>query len=497
MLVAAVAAVAVAVVVLTRGEEKPAAPVRAVTMLQDDALFLHRPAAQRESGMRDLATLGVDWLRITAGWSVIAPDPAAVRAPRFDARDPAAYPAGAWDALDAAVRLADRHGLRTMIDVGFWAPRWAVSRPVAPAERQRWEVDPDAFGQFAEAVARRYSGHYDGLPGAAGFTVWSEPNYQIFLLPQRELSGGTWVPASPRVYRAMVRAAVPAIRRAAPDAVVLIGATAPWAAGKADEATDGVAPLEFLRRLACVDDRLQPLRTRDCRDFKPLPGDGWSHHPYSMQAPPAVPDPAPGHARVAELGRLDELLGRLHAAGRTEERLPIYVTEYGYETNPPDPGQPWTPEDQARLLPEAELLARRLVPGLRSWAQFELQDLGPRHGVPASQRWSDFQTGLRFANGKAKPAFESFRLPLVVRAGEGGRVRLEGRVRPGSGRRPFRIGVRLPGGRWVAPPGPLLRTDEDGYFAVAADARPATGYRIELPVAGGGFDIGPAITVGD
>ena len=79
-------------------------------------------------------------------------------------------------------------------------------------------IAPGDYADFAEAVARRY-------PRAVAFTVWNEPNHNAFLLPQWERVGGGWRPASPHRYRELVQAAVPRIKAAAPDALVLIGAT--------------------------------------------------------------------------------------------------------------------------------------------------------------------------------------------------------------------------------------------------------------------------------
>ena len=38
-----------------------------------------------------------------------------------------------------------------MIDVAFWAPRWAVERDVGAPQRLRWRPDAAEFGRFARA----------------------------------------------------------------------------------------------------------------------------------------------------------------------------------------------------------------------------------------------------------------------------------------------------------------------------------------------------------
>ena len=207
---------------LLRGDEgrrAVAAQRRSVarpTIVQDDAQVLHRSTAEVRRTIRALAGLGVDWLRVTANWSFIAPSPQDARRPSFDARDPAAYPPGAWAQLDRAVREARAAGLRVTIDIAFWAPRWAVARPSPEPDRQRDGIDAREFGAFAEAVARRYR------DGAVAYTIWNEPNYEVFLRPQWRRAGGGWEVASADVLpragvRGRARHPPPCARRARAD----------------------------------------------------------------------------------------------------------------------------------------------------------------------------------------------------------------------------------------------------------------------------------------
>ena len=452
-----------------RDDRSPARPP-IVTVVQDDAELLHRSPARIAATLDDMRDVGVDWVRVTAGWSVIAPAPLKTRGPDFDATDPDAYPAGAWASLDRVYRSARRRGLRTAIDIAFWAPRWAVAKPSRDAERQRDTISVQAYADFAAAVARRY-------PHAVAFTVWNEPNHNAFLLPQWERAGTRWRASSPHRYRAMVQAAVPAIEAAAPGALVLIGATSSVGAGQggATGPADRMAPLTFLREMACVDERLRALSRPECRDFAALPGDGWSHHPYSLELAPWQPDPQRDNVRMADLDRLASLLRRLHALGRTRHDLPLYLTEAGYQTSPPDPTQTTSVAEHARRLPEAERIARR-QPSLRSVAQFLIRDLPERPGASPRARWGDYQSGLRYVDGRPKPAHASFALGLVARRAGATRVRFWGLVRPGAGRRDARIAVREPDGTWreIA----RRRTHDDGTFGLSATVDPSRTFRL-------------------
>ena len=470
IVVGAVIAAAVVAAALLRGdEEEPRPPGALLTVLQDDAELLHREGGRVARTLDTLRSLGVDWVRITAGWSAIAPEPRARRKPDFDATDPDAYPPDAWDALDRAVRLAERRGMEVNLDIAFWAPRWAVSRGSRQTERQRYGVDADAYADFAEAVARRY-------PRVRAFTIWNEPNFKVFLLPQWQPDGaGGWRPASPHLYRSMLQAAVPRVRDAAPGSLVLIGATAALGTYAPDAEDDGVPPLRFLRALACVDAELRPLDVPECRDFEPLPGDGFSHHPYSLELAPWEPDPRPDNVRMADLERLTTLLRRLHAGGRFEEELPVYVTEYGYETNPPDPTQPTTPEQQARYLPEADRIATE-SDGVEAFAQFLLQDLGPRRGP---RPWSDYQSGLRYPDGRPKPAQLAFGLSLSARAAGERHVSFWVHVR--AAREPLAVRIARRRGDVWEPIADPFRTDARGYAERVLPADPDGDYRLEVP----------------
>src|SRR3954447_14866242 len=111
------------------------------TGLQDDAHLLYRTDVEVRSAMVDVRALGVDRVRLTASWSLLAPSPDSAQRPDFDATDPAAYPAANWFYLDRAVRLAHETGLKVMIDVAFWAPRWATHDDPATPNRLRTEID--------------------------------------------------------------------------------------------------------------------------------------------------------------------------------------------------------------------------------------------------------------------------------------------------------------------------------------------------------------------
>jgi hypothetical protein len=474
------------------------------TVVQDDAVFLHSPPAQVRAAAEQVKALGATYLRVTAGWSVIAPRPTARTLPPapFDPADPATYDRG-FTALDQAVKAASGAGLKLEIDIGFWAPRWAVSKPGPYPDRERYAPDPTEFAAFAAAVARRYSGTFPDpnnpkrrLPAVRMLIPWNEPNHPAFLLPQwQSTATGERRPIAADIYRSMYVAAHDAIKAVAPNDQVLIGnlaATTSDAVGHG-----GIAPLRFLRELACVDEHLKPLATPECAGYKPLVADGIALHPYSNHfGSPAATSPSPDDVPLADSARMTALIGQLHARGRIASWWPLYDTEYGYETGPPDPFQSTTPAQQARYVGQAAYLAWQ-DPNTRMFAQFELRDVDPATGRRARAAktsrayWADYQSGLYYADGRAKPAAIAFQLPFwaqhVLHGGDQA-VRLWGMVRPGSSRRVVRFERQDPGtAAWIpvhtygvacAPQQPEMFTDGGGVVTSLAPWTGPASYRM-------------------
>jgi hypothetical protein len=203
----------------------------------------------------------------------------------------------------------------------------------------------------------------------------------------------------------MIAAAVPAIRSVDSDAKVLVGGLAAY--GR----RHGVSPLRFVRELACVDRFLRPLRRAECAGFDRVEGDGFAFHPYSTQTRPESVEPgaSPDDVPIARIGALARLLHRLVAAGRLAPGLgDIYITEFGYESDPPDPGAPFDPGGAARAWLRAEAIAAR-EPRVRTFAQFLIRDLPATPGGQHQGSVPDWQSGLLFRDGREKPLAKQLR----------------------------------------------------------------------------------------
>ena len=110
-------------------------------------------------------------------------------------------------------------------------------------------------------------------------------------------------------------------------------------------------------------------------------------------------------------------------------RKPIWLTEYGYQTNPPDLFLGVTPEQQATYVANAALRVYRAA-SVEMLIFFMVRDDRSADG---------WQSGLFTVDGVLKPAYAAFRLPVLQTARHGGSVDLWGQVRPRSGRQPFRV----------------------------------------------------------
>jgi hypothetical protein len=412
------------------------------SVFEDHARLVRASTSTRMRTLTEIGALGADTIRIEVRWSEVAAAPLQRTRPSFDASDPAAYPGfGPYDDL---VRRASALGFRLVATITGDAPRWATAggrgRNFATAN---YKPSAGEYARFAGAVAKRYSGRFGGLPAIRYFTIWNEPNHKQFLKPQR---------AAPGLYRRLVEEAIPQIRRnAAGSAKVFVGETAP--VGRAGKV---IGPKAFLRQWLCLDKRFRSLRSGSCSHFKRIDADGYAHHPYGpVDRVPRKADII-NMLAIRKLGTYLDLATRAH---RFTRRLPIYSTEFGLQSNPPDTSVSTTPVRQAALINEKEEYSYR-YPRLKSYSQYLMEDDPPRPG-PSSLRWAGFQTGLRFPNGRKKPAYNAYGFPIVVHKQGRRAVRIWGRVRPGGG---SARGVLLyVGGRRS---GGLIRTNALGYFGV-------------------------------
>jgi hypothetical protein len=438
----------------------PAHAARAEVGITDDRILLGGgPAADR--AVQEWRALGVDVVRVFALWSRIAPAPGARRRPGgFDASDPAS-PGYSWGQLDGALDRVGAAGMRVMITITGPGPLWSSGSPRRGSAAYRPRTSD--FAAFARAVARRYGDRVDR------YFLWNEPNLNSWLAPQSRCSRGRCTPVAPHLYRGLVRAAYPAVRRADPGAQVVIGALAPrGSALRTSRAT--LRPLAFVRALGCRNARFARVRGGACRRFRPATGDGFAIHPYGLLSPPERPLNHPDDINLGELPDLSDTLDRMQrrrALRSSTRRFGIFVDEYGYQTRPPDAAAGVRPRIQDAWLQRAAYVAWR-NPRVKLLTQYLWRD------EPRGRDGGGWQSGLRYLSGRAKPSLAHFDTPFVVDSERG---RLWGQVRPGEahdvlvqrrarGSRAWRVYART-------------RTDARGYWSLRRRLSSGAAYRYQ------------------
>jgi hypothetical protein len=389
------------------------ASTRQLTVMQDDAQVRGRT----DRTLNEFDRLGVDVVKVNLYWDEVAPNRR--RKPAgFDGSDPGDY---SWSNYGQVIGGIIDRGMRPYLSLGGRGPRWATGRK---GRKGTYRPDAKEFRRFAEAAGRQF-------PEVDIWSIWNEPNLYSWLSPQRRKR----VPVSPSIYRKLYLAGHRGLRASGNDGdTILLGELMPR--GGTDNRK--VPPLQFLREMACLDRNYRQYRgraakLRGCRRVGRIPTSGFAYHPYTLAGGPSV-DERPDDAAIGQLGRVRATLDKLARRGKLPRRLKIWITEFGFQTRPPD--RFGTPIRRApAFMDMSEWIAFRNS-RVAAYAQYTLRD---------NDAW---QSGLRFASGRVKRGvYDAFRMPLLVRALGGNRFEVFGAVRSASDGR-IRIESRPPGGRY-------------------------------------------------
>jgi hypothetical protein len=424
------------------------ASTRQLTIMQDD---IHVRAQTAET-LDEFSALGVDIVKLNLYWDEVAPR--GRRKPDgFDGADPAGY---AWGSYDNVVQAIIDRGMRPYVSVGGHAPDWATGRN---GRRGTNRPDSNEFRLFAEAAGRRF-------PNVDIWSIWNEPNLYSWLSPQRRKG---LEPVSPSIYRRLYLAGHSGLRASGHGGdTILLGELMPR--GGTDRRK--VPPLEFLREMACLDGNYRQYRgraakLRGCSRVGRIPTSGLALHPYTLAGGPAVRE-ARDDAAIGQLGRVRATLDNLARRGKLPSRLKIWITEFGYQTRPPDPfGTPLRRAPGLMDLSEWIAFRNRRV---ATYSQYTLRD---------NDAW---QSGLRFESGRAKRGvYDAFRMPLLVRLLGGGRVEVFGGLRAAASGSAS-IAVRVPGGRYRSVGRAPLNAA--GYFRKVFRVRGAAQAKYRITIGG-------------
>jgi hypothetical protein len=317
-----------------------------------------------------------------------------------DATDPG-DPAYDWSLYDRLVQYATNNHIQVVFSILF-TPSWAngqSAKTVAP-------TNPVDLQNFAHAAAERYSGYWipppwqrdaslgigsAPLPKVSMWTAWNEPNNPLWLTPQYKRVGGAWRVESAFQYAKICNAVFTGIHSVLISTTqgnlqgekVACGVTGPKGNDAPSTSRASVDPLTFLTA----------AKKYGMKNF-----DVYAHHPYAAAGdePPSFVPTGKGRRRVqmANIGLLTTLLTKLYGPKH------LWITEYGYQTNPPDNktgfGVSWA--KQALYMKQAYAMARA-NPRIDMMLWFLVRDEANLGG---------WQSGLATVTGKKKPSWNTF-----------------------------------------------------------------------------------------
>jgi len=197
---------------------------------------------------------------------------------------------------------------------------------------------------------------------------------------------GKWRAESARNYAKICNAIYAGIKSAGRTNKVGCGVTAPRGNNIPGRARPSIPPIAFLRA---------------AKGFGMKRFDAYAHHPYYTASNAPQPSKAPpktkrSTSQAVQLGNVNDLIKevtRLYGAKR------IWLTEYGYQTNPPDRQFGVTYKQQAAYLKQAVAIAKK-NPRIDMMLWFLMRD---------EPRLAGWQSGLMTKAGKKKPSYNAFR----------------------------------------------------------------------------------------
>ena len=359
-----------------------AAPAQAAKkmeiLLQDDGIFLFtQPYYDRDYAFLQARALGVRGLRVNVQWFDAMPE---------SQWRPATKPANItydWSKWDNLIARARQFGIHVQLALVGDPPTWACGNKRVPYACDGYKPNRRHFRAFAKAAAAHFRGR------VKRYSIWNEPNWYTWLSPHKK---------SPLLYRKLYQAGYKGVKDGYPRAKVLIGEFAPRF-----QKNVAIAPLEFMRRMVCLNNRFKFKNKRRCKGG-PLKFNGLAHHPYHFEVGPGKESPNKDDLTIANLDALNRHLKKFRRKGVIKSKprkTQIFLTEHGWMVTGNSAVRPQRriPESKRkRWIVKAFKIAQR-TPNVKGMLYYNF--ISPPLGSPSSF----FDMGLIQTNGTPRASY--------------------------------------------------------------------------------------------
>ncbi len=243
---------------------------------------------KRQLSLDLLHAAGVTWIRQELPWEQIEP------VAKGQSVDPK-FGDSTWSKFDDIIARAHRLGMKVVLRLDT-SPRWAL--PPGASDGLSPPLHGEDYWDFVQQAAERYRGQVQA------YQVWNEPNLSI------EWGGR---PPDPVGYTRLLAGAAERIRRADPDAQVVMAALAPTLTEN-DQALNELIYLQ----------RLYEAGAADSFDVLAIQA-------YGLRGGPDDPRIDPGDVTFSRPLLVRDVMLRAGDAA-----TPVWATEMGWNVNPPD-----------------------------------------------------------------------------------------------------------------------------------------------------------------
>lgn len=366
-------------------------------------------------------TVNADVIRVNMYWSLVAPTKPA------NPRDPA-DPAYNWDQYDRAITRAGDNGFEVDLTV-LAAPAWAegANRP-ADVTAGAWKPDAAAFGDFAHALAVRYSGSYDpaadaggsgggggggislppilpragALPAVKYFEAWNEPNLSTYIMPQWQGKQNM----AAEIYVKLLNAFYDSVKGVSPNAQVVVGGTAPY--GDPPGGPNRTQPIRFYQELLCLNTK---NKKASCPNGQAPKFDIVAHHPINREDAPTEKADNKGDVEIADFKSLVKVVRAAEKQGTpaTGGKHDVWANEVWWQTDPPDKAEGVSLKTHARWMAQGLYLLWKQGASNVTFLQFRDAKYTPGEFTLAS-----YQTGVYTYDGKRKLSADAVAFPFVT-----------------------------------------------------------------------------------